>query len=123
MTKPDTGRVTRETAAFAQNTKLDKLIEAIHEYQEENVRHARTNSAGDYLDLLEIEHRLAKMLSDALHWDTYEQQGIIEDEARCECDYDLVEGCFLDDNGDPRREGSLPPGYSDYVYETRRDAE
>lgn len=123
MAKPNTLRATRETAAFARNTKLDKLVEIIQEYQDQNVRHARTNTAGDYLDLLKIEYRMAKALADTLHWDMYEQQTLIEDEARGECNYDLYEGCFLDDNGDPRREGSLPPGLADYLYEMRRDAE
>ena len=119
----DENAVRRVNTAMHQNAKLQKLRAELIVYEEENVRHARTNAASDYLDLLKSEYRIAKLLADVLHWDTWEQQQVIEEEARSECDYDLVEGCFLDDNGEPRHERSLPPGYSDYVYETRRDAE
>lgn len=113
----------RVSAAMQQNEKLQKLRAEIVVFESENARHARSNSASDRLDMLKSEYRIAKLLADVLHWDTWEQQQVIEEEARSECDYDLVEGCFLDDNGEPRHERSLPPGYSDYVYETRRDAE
>lgn len=119
----DENAVRRVNTAMHQNAKLQKLRAELIVYEEQNVRHARTNAAGDYLDLLKSEYRLAKILSDVLLWDTWEQRGIIEQEARSECYYDLVEGFFLDDNGEPRREGSNPPGYSDHVYETQRDAE
>lgn len=112
----------RVAVAMQQNEKLQKLRAEIVVFESENARHARSNSASDHLDMLKSEYRIAKLLADVLHWDTWEQQQVIEEEARSECDYDLVEGCFLDDNGEPRHERSLPPGYSDYVYETRRDA-
>jgi hypothetical protein len=108
--------------ALHRNIILQKLRAELIVYESENIRHAKTNSESDYLDLLKSEYRLVKLVEDALYWDNQRQKELIEGEAWSECNYDLKEKCFLDDNGEPYSPGCTPPGYADYRYEMKRDS-
>jgi hypothetical protein len=91
----------RIEAALVRDGAAAKLRDAIEQWQAENIRHARSNSTGDYLDLCAIEYRIAKLCADAFQWDTCDIQDFVAEECATECSYDLKEGCALDDNGEP----------------------
>lgn len=93
-------KATRINNALIRNAACEKLRDMIVQYEAENIRHARTNSASDYHDLLAIEYQIAKLAGQAFGWDTYDEQKLIRDECLSECRFDLYEGCYINDQGD-----------------------
>jgi hypothetical protein len=109
--------------AKAQNKLLDKLVTLIEVYQVENLRHAKSDSESDYLDMLIAEHMIADNIGNSLHWDTWDQQVFIADEARSECRFDIHEQAYINENGDIISGGELPSGLSlpDHLYDQKRE--
>jgi hypothetical protein len=91
----------RINEALARLSALDELTDLIAEYRDAALRHARTNTASDYLDELLIEDRIACALERGLRWELTDAREILRDEARDECSYDMKEECYLDHNGEP----------------------
>jgi hypothetical protein len=111
---PQEAAAKRLDSALARLSAFDELADAVAEYRDAAIRHARTNTASDYLDELLTEDRLACIMERAIGWDLCDTRELLRDEARRECSYDMKEECYVDHNGEPiRRAGSFGSSHPD----------
>ena len=111
---PQEAAMKRLNIALTRLAALDELAEATADYRDAVIRHARTNTADDYLDQLQAEDRLACIMERGIGWDLCDTREQLRDEARSECRYDMKEGCYLDYKGEPiRRSGSFGDSHPD----------
>ncbi len=105
MTYDPTGehRAKRLNNALSRLAAFDELADAVADYRDAAIRHARTNTADDFLDELLTEDRIACIMERAIGWDLCDTRELLRNEARRECDYDMKEECYVDDNGEPIR--------------------
>jgi DNA-binding ferritin-like protein (Dps family) len=84
--------------------KLQKLIEALETVQRFDLAHARTERADDLLNLLEAQHKASLLVEEVLGCDLTSYREELEYEAYRECHYDIQQGTFVDENGEPIKE-------------------
>lgn len=115
----------RMEAALSRTGKLGALIDALEYATRCDRAHARTNRSDDYLDLLQSRHAVTELLDEVLETCLDDEREQLADESLSECAYDMRQGCYIDDNGEPILPGSrhTPLGYADWLHDLRRDAE
>jgi hypothetical protein len=84
--------------------KLQKLIEALETVQRFDLAYARSDRNDDLLNLLEAQHKASFLVEDVLGCDLTDYRENIQYEAWRECHYDIENGTFVDENGEPVRD-------------------
>jgi hypothetical protein len=84
--------------------KLQKLIEALETVQRFDLAYARSDRNDDLLNLLEAQHKASLLVEEVLGCDLTSYREELEYEAYRECHYDIEQGAFVDENGDPIKE-------------------
>lgn len=121
---PDPRTIANVDRAADRAKALQPHIDALEYFTSCDMAHARTDREDDYLTLLQAELELIEAAEKVTGWDLDDERQRILDEADRECSYDIEEGCYLDDDGEPILSGERGKrrGYADYLYDTRRDA-
>jgi hypothetical protein len=84
--------------------KFQELIDALEAAQRFDLAYARTERTGDLLNLLEAQYAASKLVDEVLGCDLTEYRENIQYEAYRECHYDIENGIFVDENGEPIKE-------------------
>ena len=85
----------RIDAALSQLAPLDRMADLIAELRDAEIRHARTQSDDDYLNVLQLKDEYMEITADALGFNLDDERMWLADEAREACDYDLVKGDYI----------------------------
>jgi DNA-binding ferritin-like protein (Dps family) len=90
--------------AIRRATKLQDLIEALETLRRFDLAYARTHRNEHLLNLLEAQHVASKLIEEVLGCDLTDYRENIKYEAWRECHYDIENGTFVDENGEPVRD-------------------
>jgi hypothetical protein len=95
-------RQRRVERALAGNATLDRIIDVLTELKNDRIRAAQKN---DYFFQLRQEYALCGLIDSYFQSDDMaDRRADIAHELRSEYSFDIVEGCDLDDAGEPVRE-------------------
>lgn len=86
----------RVTAMVNRLAALDELPDAVAAYRDAEIRHARTQRSSDLLDVLETLDQVLCIIERGTGEDFTDRRGEIADEARAECNYDIRQGWYLE---------------------------
>ena len=85
----------RVDAVLAQNAALDLVPDMLADLRDADIRHARTQSAGDYLTVLKLQDELLGIIGDVFGMNMDEQRAWLATQALSECGYSLKEECYV----------------------------
>jgi len=93
FTYPDPAK--RVEATLAQNAPLDRVCDLLADYRDADLRFARTQSNGDYLNVLAAQDEVLSIIADAFGMNMDEQRTWLAEQALSECGYSFKEQCYV----------------------------